>query len=246
MAELTLAAADAANAGAFLARLVRLDPAAVVRLRPADEGRLALWGRLPWEPLVTRLLGEPGRPVAGVDDGPEVSGLRPRAADVTVAAADLLARLGDAGSGGVLALPERRDAQWRWSLPPERGRRIVETLPPGQLRELAVSAERAIRGAVANAAARGAAVGERVIRDALLDHVPIVVQPDVSNPTGEPVEVPQRLVQAVVRMGFVRTTDGPEETDVRVLIAGKFVGLAAEYGVSWYRPLRGREARLIV
>lgn len=41
------------DAGAFLARLVRLDPAAPVRLKTSG-GRVALWARLPWDVLVTR------------------------------------------------------------------------------------------------------------------------------------------------------------------------------------------------
>ncbi|MER6593311.1 hypothetical protein ABT214_15950, partial [Micromonospora purpureochromogenes] len=52
-----------ADAGAFLARLVRFDPATVVRLRPvAGAGRTALWARLPWDVLVVRT-------VAGVGPG---------------------------------------------------------------------------------------------------------------------------------------------------------------------------------
>src|SRR3954468_10457938 len=108
-----------ADAGAFLARLTRLDPTAPVRLR-ASGGRTALWARLPWEVLVTR----------------EVAGREPR--DATVSAAGLLAVLAGGGVAGrerrdarvaaaglraVLAgggdrLPEPRDAQWRWPLPP--------------------------------------------------------------------------------------------------------------------------------
>jgi hypothetical protein len=305
MAELRLATAAVADAGAFLARLVRLDPAALVRLRsdgadrrgapgPLDGlRRVELWGRVPWEPLVTRVLYGA---LSGADD-------------VTVAAADLLGRLAQvpgrrgrrgepdaagggsashpawdaearvaAGGGSVappapdaeaggdvsVALPAARDAQWRWSLPPGRGASVVEALPAAQVRRLVAAAEQAVRSAVAGNVARGARVGERVVRDAMLDHVPIVVEadrpgslagdggtepdrlPDVSNATRRRVEVPQRLVQAVVRMGFVRSTGDPGEPEVRVLIAGKFVGLGAEYGVTWYRSPVEPGARLIL
>ncbi|PWU43624.1 hypothetical protein DLJ46_30420, partial [Micromonospora globispora] len=92
-----------ADAGAFLARLVRLDPAAVVRLRPVPgAGRTALWARLPWGVLVVRT-------VAGEAPG-----------DVTVAAAELLAEL--EADGG--ALPRRRDDRWRWPLPPVSSRAV--------------------------------------------------------------------------------------------------------------------------
>src|SRR5690606_19974914 len=62
-----------ADARVFLGRLTHLDPGALVRLRPAGEGRTALWARLPWRVLVTR----------------EVVGSPP--ADATFIAADLLA-----------------------------------------------------------------------------------------------------------------------------------------------------------
>ncbi|HEY7272796.1 MAG TPA: hypothetical protein VH502_08685, partial [Actinoplanes sp.] len=48
-----------ADAGAFLARLTRLDPAALVRLRAAGA-RTALWARLPWNVLVTREVANDG------------------------------------------------------------------------------------------------------------------------------------------------------------------------------------------
>ena len=44
------------DVGAFLARLVRLDPAALVRVRAGDAGEhTALWGRVPWDVLVSRV-----------------------------------------------------------------------------------------------------------------------------------------------------------------------------------------------
>ena len=45
--------ASRADVGAFLSRLVRLDAATVVRLRPAD-GHVQLWAPLPWGVLVGR------------------------------------------------------------------------------------------------------------------------------------------------------------------------------------------------
>jgi hypothetical protein len=65
------------------------------------------------------------------------------------------------------------------------------------------------------------------VRDALLDHVPIVVEAGADR-----VEVPQRLVQAVVRMGFIRP-----EGRVVVRRAGAWVGLAGEFGAAWHRPI---------
>jgi hypothetical protein len=49
--------ASVADAGAFLARLLKMDPNALVRLRPAGGGAVALWARLPFGVLVTRRIG---------------------------------------------------------------------------------------------------------------------------------------------------------------------------------------------
>ncbi|HET8659489.1 MAG TPA: hypothetical protein VFM55_10880 [Micromonosporaceae bacterium] len=215
-----LSAAGVADAGAFLGRLHRLDPAALVRLRPASlaaptlvqgpASGVALWARLPWGALVTRTV-----------DGAV-------AVDATVAAGDLLAVL----SAGGDALPARQDPSWRWPLPPAPVM-AVESVPAATVRALGAAAERTLRTGA------GRAVGERAIRDALLDHVPIMVEPTEAQcgagPVPGRVAVPQRLVQAVVRMGFLGRSDLP----VRVLVAGRsasrFVGLAAEYGTAWYQ-----------
>ncbi|MEH1101717.1 hypothetical protein [Micromonospora sp. CPCC 205561] len=204
--------ADAADAGAFLARLVRLERAAPVRLRSADvAGRTALWGRLPWGVLVVRTVAGPGP------------------GDATVAAGELLAVLSSGGG----ALPARRDEQWRWPLPPTRSRR-VETLPGGELRRIAAAAAGALREASTHGVA-GRAVGQRALRDALLDHVPVVVTPD--DPSGEPVEVTQRMVQGMVRMGFLGVAGegaaAAGDCDVQVRVAGRWVGLVGPYGATW-------------
>ncbi|PGH42377.1 hypothetical protein GA0070622_1803 [Micromonospora sediminicola] len=195
-----------ADAGAFLARLVRLDPASPVRLRPVPGvGRTALWAHLPWDVLVVRS-------VPGTASG-----------DVTVAAGELLAELSSGGDG----LPRRRDDAWRWPLPPPASR-PVEVLPGGEVRRIAEAAAGTLREAAAHGVA-GRAVGQRVLRDALLDHVAVVVTPDEAPQA--PVEVSQRLVQGVVRMGFVGAGD------VQVRVAGRWVGLVGPYGAAWSRTV---------
>jgi hypothetical protein len=92
------------DAGAFLSRLLRLDPAAVVRLRPASPGQVLIWARLPFDVLVSR-------------------GLRAAVArDVTVRASELLTAVGD-GRG----MPAPRDADWRWPLPSSPAVDVEET-----------------------------------------------------------------------------------------------------------------------
>jgi len=205
-----------ADAGAFLARLARLDRAAPVRLQSIGT-RTALWAPLPWNVLVTR----------------EVAGSGP--GDATVSAAELLAVL----ARGDDTLPGRRDAQWHWPLPPA-GAQVVETVAVAEVTRLATAAAGTLREVTAGGLA-GRPVGERAFRDALLDHVALVVTPSV----GRPVDVPQRLVQAVSRMGFLGPAtdpatdpagvDGPE---IRVCTAGRWVGLSAPYGVAWLQAVK--------
>ncbi|MFI9641063.1 hypothetical protein ACIG87_13510 [Micromonospora sp. NPDC051925] len=203
---------DTADAGPFLARLVRFDPAAVVRLRPStDVGRTALWARLPWDVLVVRT----------------VAGLVPT--DVTVVAAELLARLASADT----TLPPGRDERWRWPLPPVASR-PVEVLPAAELRRIAEAAAGTLRTA-ATEGVRGRAVGQRVLRDALLDHVAVTVTPD-ADPT-EPVEITQRLVQGLVRMGFLGSVEAAGAGEVQVRVAGRWVGLVGPYGAAWSRKV---------
>jgi hypothetical protein len=203
---------DVADAGAFLSRLARLDRAALVRLTSAaagDEPRTAMWGRLPWHVLVTRTVRGPGP------------------GEATVAAGDLLAAL----AGGRAELPARRDADWRWPVPPDAGR-AVERISGGELIRVGQAAAGALRTATATRR-----VGERVVRDALLDHVVIVVT-DATDPAADRVEVPQRLVQAVLRMGFLGSSPTSVDDPIQVRITGKWTGLAAPYGTAWLRPVK--------
>jgi len=221
--------ADRADTGAFLVRLLRLDPAAVVRFRPRPTGG-ELWAMLPFRVLAMR-------PLTAVPAG-----------DITASAAELLSDLEKT--------PPRRDAAWHWPVPSSRGR-AVERIPAHEIARIAAAASRTLRAAMLSRAAGELAVGERVVRDTLLDHVPIVV----TGPEGERVEVPQRMVQAVVRMGFLgRVTnthsddaDTQMDTDiteraatttitsgdnlVTVRLAMGWIGLDASYGSTWYRPI---------
>jgi hypothetical protein len=200
-----LAGSGRSDARAFAARVARLDPGAVVRLRPAGAGTVALWSRLPWGVLV-------GRGITA-DIG----------CDRTVAARDLLASVdGDP--------PTSRDADWRWSLPPVPGT-LVERIPAADVVRVSAAAAQTLRTAAVEGVG-GRAVGSRVLRDALLDHEPIVITTESGPDAGRRIPVTQRLVQAVVRMGFV--ADASDEfVDVR--IAGPWTALACAYGSAWHR-----------
>lgn len=195
------------DAGAFLVRLVRLDKNAPVRLRPSGP-RVALWARLPWDVLVTR----------------EVAGTVPD--DITVSAAELLATLGAEHD----RLPQRRDADWRWPLPSPGGT-VVEHVATAELTRLADAAAGTLREVTGGGLGR--AVGQRAVRDALLDHVALVVTTD----DGDSVEIPQRLIQAASRMGFLGPA-GVDGHDARVLVSGRWVGVSAPYGVAWLQRVK--------
>jgi len=205
----------------FLTRLARFDPAALVRLRPAGPGHVAVWGSLPWGVLVTRT----------------TEGFT--AADRTVAVADLLAGVDK---------PIARDSEWRWALPPAAAV-SVEILPSQVVRDVARAAAQTLREASVTGV-DGKPVGSRRLRDALLDHVVITVTVDDAESVwhGRVVEIPQRVVQAVTRMGLLdtagirpsgrdtgATSDQPRDV-VEVLVAGPWIGLAAAGGTAWYRP----------
>lgn len=188
--------------GAFLARLVRMDRAALVRFRPVRPGVTELWARLPFDVLVTRL----------IRSGP--------AEDATVRAVELLDRL----EHGNPSLPGRHDLAWRSPLPPGVGD-VLETVPGHEFRRIAQAAADTMRAAV------GRGVGERRLRDELLDHVALVVSDEVHRE-----EVPVRLVQGVVRMGFLGSDDS---APVRVRRSGGWLGAEARFGCAWRRTGRG-------
>jgi hypothetical protein len=225
--------ASVADAGAFVARVVRLDDQAVVRLRARS-----LWAMLPFGVLVTR-------GVRAAD-----------AVDATVRASELLSALGrllpvtvpnrgagrGVGSGlgpvrevePLRVLPARHDAAWRWPLPPDGGQ-AIEELPADAVLRVSAAAAETVRAA-GEGGIGGRPVGSRVLRDALLDHVPIVV----TTTDGVRVPVPQRLIQAVTRMGFVPDVgDDGIAAPVVVRATGTWVGLAGAFGTAWHRPAGG-------
>ena len=211
--------AGRADAGAFAARLLRLDSGAVVRLRPqavapepelrpGPDGLVELWAMLPFRVLVTRtVVGDP-------DDAGR---------DTTVRGGDLLRWL----SMPDMPFPASRDQMWRWPLPPSSGV-AVETVPGADIWRVAQAAELTLRDAVTHGLG-GRTAGERVVREALLDHVPIAV----TSSAGDRVDVSQRLVQALVRMNFL-ARGGEGLVTVRVI--GGWIGLSATYGSCWHRP----------
>lgn len=131
-----------------------------------------------------------------------------------------------AGSG------ERRDADWRGPLPPT-DIRVLDDLPAEILAKAAAAAAQTLRE-VNEAGLKGRAVGQRAIREALLDH-PVIT--GTSDADGSQYVVRQRLVQAIVRMRLV------SPGTVGVLAAGPWTGLRTSSGEAWHRQSAGLTLR---
>jgi hypothetical protein len=106
----------------------------------------------------------------------------------------------------------------------------MEEVPAGELVRLGAAAAETVR-------AGHGRVGERVLRDAVLDHVGIVVES-----AGQRIEIRQRLVQAVLRMAFV-TADDVENVTVRT--GRGWVGLVARRGAVWEQTRTSFPIRIV-
>ena len=111
-------AADRGDLAVFLGRALRLDEAAVVRLRRRADGNVAVWAATGFDALASRVVR---------------GDLRPE--DTTVTADELLRALG-AGSADV-GLGYAMDSAWRGALPPETGFAHVDDVPARVLLGLA-------------------------------------------------------------------------------------------------------------
>lgn len=110
--------AERDDLGAFVARAVRLDGEALVRLRSGDD-RVDAWVVTPFDTLVTRSARGTVQP-----------------ADTTVRGADLLAALAVA-RGAVVDPGQPHDMWWRAELPPRHGWQQVDQVPAELLSDLA-------------------------------------------------------------------------------------------------------------
>ena len=200
---------ERADLGAFVARVVRLDPAAMVRLREttvggargagavgenlARDARLTAWASTPFDVLATRTVhGE----------------LVPE--DVTVPASGLLTALTversatvDPGVGGL----------WQGELPPLSGWSAVDEVPAAELERLS---ERGLAVARENAGPLGPPAS-------LLDQTVLTVR----GASGPAVKVPLRCLFALSGMGFLG--DAGDDV-VRVSAVSGWLRLDARYG----------------
>lgn len=213
------AAGALVDVGAYLARLVRLDPKGVVRVRRESGGHLTLWAT----PLglLTR------RDVYAELDG---------TTDTTMLATELLARVEPAHDTAAarVDLPAARDAAWRASLPPTSGWELVDTVPGTELRRLAKQAADTV-WATSNPTVSGEALLEHPVllvrRSGAADDQPASATPvaGLGESAGDEVQITQRIVQVATRMGFVT------DDDVRVATCGPWLVLAARNGAVYRR-----------
>lgn len=129
-------AAERDDLGAFVARSVRLDGQAAVRLRNKADGRVVAWVATPFDVLATRTVRGTVTP-----------------GDITVSGNELLAALAVVGGERMDPGPDR-GLLWHSPLPPADGWLMVDDLPARVISELA---DRGIALARENPGPRGSA-----------------------------------------------------------------------------------------
>jgi hypothetical protein len=165
---------DRGDLGTFVGRAVRLDPAALVRLRVTAGGRVTAWATTPFDVLATRS-------VPGSLDPDDVTA--PATALLTALSVERAAAV-DPGVGGL----------WQGLLPPDEGWTAVDSVPAAELEALT---ERGLALARENAGPLGPPAS-------LLDQTVLTVAgPTTGPPSTATVKVPLRCLFALSGMGFL-------------------------------------------
>jgi hypothetical protein len=191
--------------GAFVARVVRLDQSALVRLQGGD-GTVTAWAATPFDVLATRTVHGDLDP-----------------ADVTVPATGLLTALTveravtvDPGVGGL----------WHGELPPAEGWQPVDDVPAAELEGVA---ERGLAVARENAGPLGppASLLDQTVLTVSAEGS--LAGSSVGTAARPSVKVPLRCLFALSGMGFLGDS-GPDAGMVRVSATGTWLRLDARYG----------------
>jgi hypothetical protein len=183
----------------LLRRIADLAPDTLVRLKHRPQ-RVTALVRTPFQVTAARSIA--------------TSHSAPPDQDVTLTAGDLLAWLDGA------ELPERRDAQWHWPVPPERGWQHLDDVPDDVLRGLVRSGSQTLAEAAEREGVPGAQPRAETA-DALLDSVVLTV----STEAGVRAELTLRTVSALVRLGFL-----PRESPAKVAVSGRWTRVAGSFG----------------
>ncbi|MGH3724315.1 MAG: hypothetical protein ACRDUS_09340 [Mycobacterium sp.] len=113
-------ALDRTDLATFLTRTLRIDDAAVVRLRARDDGRVVVWAATQFDVLACRVIGgELGTP------------------DITAAADELLRGVESADADGYVNTGFPMDSVWRGALPADNGFEYLDDIPARSVLELA-------------------------------------------------------------------------------------------------------------
>ncbi len=209
-----------------LRRAVDLDAKALVRLRLGPDVATALV-RLPFGVLISRSvrLDTAAQPRDGI-----VRDVATRA-DETLAWLDAPSDSTDPTDPNGPPAPRRRDADWRYGLPPTSGWQRVETVPDDVVRPLVRSGAAALKDAAAREGVPGAKPRSEVA-DALLDAVVLTVSDDDA---GASAEISLRALSALTRMGFLA-----RESTMHVDVAGRWIRIVGSYGTVYLeRPGAG-------
>ncbi|QXQ14889.1 hypothetical protein [Skermania piniformis] len=194
---------DRADLAGFVAAALRIDAAAVIRLRARPDGRVAAWAGTGLDVLATRAVRARLQP-----------------GDVTAAAATLAAGLRDdpgVGPGDAVDLGYPMESAWRGALPPERGFRPIDDIPARMVIELADRGAGVVRGLPGGPGPPTALLNQHVL--------------SVTGPGGA-ADIPLRVVFALVAMRFLpQAAEGVDPAErVRVRVTDAWLRLDARYG----------------
>ncbi|GAY07801.1 hypothetical protein [Pseudonocardia sp. N23] len=202
MSSLTLAdSAERDDLGAFTARLVRLEPTSLVRLRTRGD-KLTAWAATPFDVLATRS-------VRGTCDP----------AELTVSAQGLLTSL--AVERGETVDPGPAAGLWGTDVPPDDGWAVVDTVPAAELEKLT---ERGLALAREHAGPMGPPAS-------LLDQTVLTVDNGAGPPVRIPMRCLFALSGMGFLGGADTGTDeGPGGPVVRVSATGSWLRIDARFG----------------
>ncbi len=199
-------APDRVDLATFVERALRLDEAAVVRLRARPPGRVIAWVATGFDVLASRV----------------VSG-RVYPADLSAGADVLVRGLAGEDGAGFVDPGFAMDSAWQGLLPPDTGFGHVDDVPARVMLDLA---ERGVAVAREHGTAHGPPAS-------LLDQEVIAVS---SGDGGVSVGIPMRCVFALTALGFLpQTPDAvPADEIVRVRVLPAWLRIDARFG-SVYR-----------
>lgn len=144
--------------------------------------------------------------------------------DIAVSAPQFAQRVDvSVSSSPYVVLPDAADADWRGTIPPSSGWRVVEDVPARSLVEAVTAA-----GASLNDL-------EDYALDAAADSLLAKPALSIESPGERPIELSLRILVSLSRMGFLAGPNGSEGNVARVAINGSWVIVATMQGAAYRR-----------